>query len=283
MIFLLTGSKGLLGSQFLKYINSKFLYTLDLRLNNDIDYEFNNIITDYKSLDKIIAGEKNIVLLHFATKYNTNHFIDIYNSNFLFGFDLINFLSKYHSTKFYFLNLSTPLPPLYNSYSLTKILFSNFIKYSSNNYKNFCFLNIILFNFFSGKSYSKKFPDDFINSIYNNSDFFEFTNGLQKRDFIFIDDVIDALLFLVSNIHEFKSNYYDIELGTSHPYSIKEFSWIIKDFYQSNIKLNFGKFPCNIYEPVLLSSNNYFLSALGWKPKFTLESALQKIKGERYL
>ncbi len=94
--------------------------------------------------------------------------------------------------------------------------------------------------------------------------------GIPKREFLHVDDLADACIFLV--------NHYDksdiINVGCGEDISIAEFALSVKDIvgYPGNIEYDTEK-PDGTPRKVLDVSR---LRGLGWKPKISLEEGIRK-------
>ena len=83
-----------------------------------------------------------------------------------------------------------PSPP--SPYSLTKLISENVIKtYSEINHKPYTILR--LFNFFGPDMPENFFINQLIAALKRN-EIFEMTEGMQKRDFLYIDDLINLII-----------------------------------------------------------------------------------------
>lgn len=96
-------------------------------------------------------------------------------------------------------------------------------------------------------------------------------SGNPRREFIFSEDVADASIFLMQNVHKLENTHYN--LGTGIDYSIKELAQNIASVvgYDGEIIWDTSK-PDGTPRKLLDSSK--FL-ALGWKPKVTFEKGLE--------
>ncbi len=93
-------------------------------------------------------------------------------------------------------------------------------------------------------------------------------SGRPKREFIFIDDVVSALIFLMQNY----SGSEIINIGTGIDISIKDLAQKIKDItsFKGEVTFNQAK-PDGI--PVRLLDSRKLLN-MGWKPKVDLEKGI---------
>ena len=95
-------------------------------------------------------------------------------------------------------------------------------------------------------------------------------SGKPKREFIYIEDVVDALIFLIKNYKE--SNI--INIGTGTETSIKSLALLIKPIigFKGALVFDITKPDGNIRR--LLASTK--LNTLGWRPKVSLRAGLSK-------
>ena len=94
--------------------------------------------------------------------------------------------------------------------------------------------------------------------------------GSPKREFLHVDDLADALIYVLKNY----SDSSHINIGMGEEISIKEFAYKIKECVGYNGELIFDKTkPDGVQRKVLDVSR---LTNLGWSPKFTLDHGLKK-------
>ncbi|WP_373002786.1 GDP-L-fucose synthase family protein [Sulfurimonas sp.] len=96
-------------------------------------------------------------------------------------------------------------------------------------------------------------------------------SGKPRREFIHSEDVANASVFLMQNVHKLENRHYNLGSGTD--YSIKELSEAISKIvgYKGKIEWDIEK-PDGTMKKLLDSSK--FL-ALGWKPKIKFEDGLR--------
>lgn len=105
----------------------------------------------------------------------------------------------------------------------------------------------------------------------NNKDFVDiWGTGNIYREFLYVDDAADAIIFLLENDHNFKI----INVGTGVDLTIKDLVNEIKDIvgYAGELQFDTSK-PDGIYKRQLNMSN---LTKLGWKPKVSLKEGLKR-------
>ena len=95
-------------------------------------------------------------------------------------------------------------------------------------------------------------------------------SGLPRREFIFVEDVADAAIFLMQNY----SSPTPINVGTGNDTSIKEIAEGIREVvgYQGRLRFDLTK-PDGMPLKSLDSSE---LIAMGWQPKVSLRTGLEK-------
>jgi len=95
-------------------------------------------------------------------------------------------------------------------------------------------------------------------------------SGLPQREFLYVDDLADALIYLLKNY----SDSSHINIGVGEEISIREFAYKIKECVGYNGELIFDKAkPDGVQRKVLDISR---LTNLGWSPKFTLDQGLKE-------
>lgn len=93
--------------------------------------------------------------------------------------------------------------------------------------------------------------------------------GKQKREFIFIDDIVDALIFLMKNY----SGSEIINIGTGIEISIKNLAQRIKDIALFKGRITFDTSKPDGMPRRLLDSTK--LLNMGWRPKVDLEKGIK--------
>jgi CDP-paratose synthetase len=161
------------------------------------------------------------------------------------------------------------------NYTLSKIHFREWGKLLSEENK-INFINLKLEHIYGPYDDQKKFIPWFIKQIKDNVKEIYLTEGIQKRDFIYIDDVVNAYLKILDNLLKF-NGYVEFEVGTGNSIELRQFLVLIynllKKKYKTNTKLNFGAIPYRIGEPMNVNANNKTLIELGWsfEPDFNFQ------------
>jgi len=101
----------------------------------------------------------------------------------------------------------------------------------------------------------------------------ELTPGNQVRDFLYVQDVVDAMLLVAENG---PSTFEEYNLCSSNGITVKEFVQTICRVAKGNFNLmNFGSLDYRPGEPMwIVGDNSKFCSDFGWKPKYTIEEGI---------
>ena len=75
------------------------------------------------------------------------------------------------------------------------------IDYSKGKIYNIKFINARLFHLYGPSDKPTKFVNSIIQSLKNNLPTIDLTSGTQRRDFIYIDDAIEAFLLIILNLN----------------------------------------------------------------------------------
>ncbi len=280
---LITGGTGFLGSNLVNKLSkdNKFkLYLLCRKSSNFQRIDKSNI----KKIKKINIENKNLnitfkknnfdAIVHCATNYGLTKktISEVIQPNLILPMQLLDLAKNYKIKAF--LNTDTILNKNVSNYSLSKYHFSEWLKLFS---KDFYCTNIKIEHFFGAQDDDTKFVISIIKSFLNNSKRISLTKGTQKRDFIYIDDVVSAMKKILLYSLKKKRGYDIFEVGSGINVSIKSIVKLIKKLCDNNFtKLDFGKIPMRKNESFDVKLNLKKLHKLNWKPKYSLEESLKK-------
>lgn len=103
------------------------------------------------------------------------------------------------------------------------------------------------------------------------------TYGHQRRDFVFLDDVVAAYLALVEFGRRENFEFETFELGTGDSVEIRTFVELVKQISGSPTELGFGDIPYRPDEIMMSRADTSKLRRLGWRPTTTVEEGLRII------
>jgi len=285
MTILISGATGFLGSYLVKYfVNQKYdvialkrstsnTYRIDSYLDKILFYDVDKI-----AISTIFKENKVDMVIHTVTDYGRKHasITSTVHTNLMFGLELLE--TSIATNVKAFINTDTLLHKDINAYALSKAQFVEWMKFFSD--KNTKMINIKLEHMYGVLDDKNKFIYWLINQLKQNQEKIDLTSGEQKRDFIYIDDIISAYNCIVENINTF-ANFEEIELGTGSSIPVKEFVERIYKILQMNqqitTKLNFGAIDYRANENMNMVADISKLKKLGWYAKVSIDDGIQKI------
>ena len=291
---LLTGATGFLGSHLLnRLLAEKFpVVVLKRRQSNlrRIQPVLGAVKAVYDLEDQGIVrayGEQPIdIVAHCATDYgrkNTDA-LQIVQANLILPLTLLQ-EGKKHGLKI-FLNTDTLLDKRINDYSLSKRQFSDWLHNASNQgEKGLIGINVALEHFYGPDDDSSKFVSWLIDCLFKKVDKIPLTSGEQKRDFIYIDDVVEAFMKILGKAEGLRSGFHRYEVGTGHTTAIKDLVNSISKLCGPHMtQLDFGRLAYRPNEVMDSKVDLGPLTELGWSAKIALDEGLrQTVEKEREL
>ena len=166
-------------------------------------------------------------------------------------------------------------------YDKSKLYFENiFMNYSRN--KNLNFVSLRLTNIYGHYLHNKQINRGFLNKLIkksiNNTDIKIFGNGSNQRSYVYIDDLIDAILITAKKINKLRSKIFLICDNKS--YSFNQITNIIKKNLKKKMKIKKIKYPKLIHKiekRSFIGSNSFFKKETGWSPKIKLNIGINRI------
>ena len=123
-----------------------------------------------------------------------------------------------------------------------------------------------------------KFIPSIINKIKSNQKTIDLTSGKQKRDFVYVEDVLTLIEKILMNQSKVNFGVSSYNVGTGKTISIEEFLKKIKKTLKSSSQLKFGKLE-NLKGDFHTSKANIskLQEEFNWTPKFTFEQGIKEI------
>jgi CDP-paratose synthetase len=282
---LLTGATGFLGSHLLSALLNKGYEVVILKRSTSDEYRIQYLIDkvtfydlDIQPLELAFKEKKIDVVVHTAGRYGRDScgIVKMLESNVIFGARLLDACQKYNTN--IFVNTDTMLQPYLNSYSLSKKHFVDWLKQHSEGVK---IINLRLEHMYGTKDDDRKFVSWVLSQLKSDVSEIKLTSGEQKRDFIFIDDVVSAFLTVLEK-RETLPKFSEFDVGTGQLTSIRKFVEKIAFLYRktnpkSKTKLLFGAIPYRKGEAMSVYVDISNLKKIGWQPKIFLDDGLSKI------
>jgi len=282
MNILLTGATGFLGSHLLARLvkddhnvivfvrKTSSLKRISSFLDQVTIYTIND--NSYHDLFESVDIE---TIIHCATNYGRGKPdpVEILETNLIMPMRLLQL--GYQSSVRYFINADTILNKAVNDYTLSKNQFREWLKRYAQ--KMVC-VNIAMEHFYGPLDEPKNFVSSMVKQLLDGVNSIDLTIGEQKRDFIYIDDIISAFFLILAHSVSMEYGYYNFEIGTGNAVTIRELVELIKNISgNTNTQLNFGAIPYREHEVMETNANSTSLYALGWKPVTSLFDGLLKM------
>lgn len=130
------------------------------------------------------------------------------------------------------------------------------------------------FSAYGPREDGKRFIPTIIKAVIENKTI-KLTKGVQRRDFIYIDDVVDICIKTMSQ--EKKLSGQALNMGTGLEYTNDEVVKMLFSITGKKVKIEKGAFPKRLWDTShWVADTTKIKRILNWKPKFTLEEGLRK-------
>jgi CDP-paratose synthetase len=121
-----------------------------------------------------------------------------------------------------------------------------------------------------------KFIPSIISQIIQSKNGIDLTDGTQKRDFVFVEDVVKAYSLIIEHADQLPT-FVEFEIGTGTPTSIFEVVSLIKsEIPESRAQLNWGSLPRRRGEPEVSYADTSSISNLGWTAKTDIVQGIRQ-------
>jgi GDP-L-fucose synthase len=296
MKILVFGSQGLVGSSTVKILNEKNIYKQIIASNREDTNLF-----DYNSTYKTISEESPDVIVNAAARVggivanNTNRF-EFIVENLKINLNILESIKDFRNIRLinlgssciYPLDADNPikeeyimsgkLEPTNSPYAmakLTAIEIGNSMKQQfGTNITNLMPTNLYGPNDNFSETESHVIPGlirRMHNAKINNDDEFKiWGTGNPKREFLYAEDLAEAINFIISN----EISEEILNVGSNEEVNIKQLAEIIQDNIDYEGSLTFDTSKPDGNPRKLLDSTKIF--ELGWKPKIKLEEGIDK-------
>jgi nucleoside-diphosphate-sugar epimerase len=277
---LLTGGTGFLGSHLAKRLVYEGFDVIIIKRSTSKLSPLESIINQVRfygldsiDIEKIFQENVIDIIIHCATNYGRFAVppTDIIQANLFLPLKILQIAENYPVKTF--INTDTILDKRVSYYSLSKKHFLDWLYLFSQ--KMVC-ISVALEHFYGPFDDRSKFVSKIILDLLHEVDFIDLTLGEQKRDFIYIDDVVEAFMTLVNFSFDVPNNLYRYEIGTGKNIEIREFVQTVKTMTGNKVtRLNFGMLPYRENEIMESHVDISMLSRLGWQPQISLVEGLK--------
>lgn len=277
---LVLGGNGYLGNNIVNYLTKKEYQTAAVVRSTYKVYSKNKSpliyqYSTYSELFQIFSTYQPNIVINTVCKYSNVESKDdqVYEANVIFGRNIISIINALNLAVT-FINFDTALPSSINLYSKTKHIFRSELRLI--NSKNVRVINLICQMFYGPNDTSTRLIPSLIKRMLMNENPIDLTYGKQKRDIIYIDDLLCALEKIIQHCF-YKKHYSEIEVGSGFSIAIYDLANAIRNLTGYGHKLNFGAIPIRENEPNECVANTDHLMRLGWRQTVMLNDGLLKI------
>lgn len=296
MKILLTGGNGLVGKNIQEhpeFKNHEFLIPSSSELN----------LLNSQSTKEYLEKNKPEMVLHCAGRVggiqaNMADMTGFLYENLMMGFHLVHACQQLKVSKF--LNLASsciypkdigfniteedmlrgPLEPTNEGYAIAKISVLKLCEYITTQFPNLNYKSIIPCNIYGRHDHFDALKSHMVPSVImrmdkavkeNQESFLIWGDGTARREFMYSEDLADAIFFAVNNFAAMPQN---VNVGLGYDYSILEYYKAIAEVVGFK-----GRFEFDVSKPKGMQQklvNTDKLKKLGWVSKFDLKSGLNK-------
>lgn len=294
----LAGHRGLVGSAIMRKLKENGYKNLIYRTGNELD------LTNQQSVNRFFAGEKPEYVFLAAAKVGGIHANNTYPAEFIYNnlaiqTHVIHASYQYGVKKLLFWGSSCIYPKFASQPLKEEYLLTGKLEPTNESYAIAKLAGIKMC-----EAYNRQYNTNFISvmptNLYGPNDNFDLENahvlpalirkfyeakmknkpeveiwgtGKPKREFLYVDDLADACIFLIN-----KYNYQDlgsiINIGVGKDLTIKQLAEIIKDVINFSGKLNFNPTKPDGVSRKLLDVSK--LHSLGWQARTLLKEGINK-------
>ncbi|WP_353614661.1 NAD(P)-dependent oxidoreductase [Mangrovibacter phragmitis] len=137
------------------------------------------------------------------------------------------------------------------------------------------FANLRLEHVYGEGDGSKKFIPFIVHALKTSKEQIKCTSGVQRRDFVYVEDVINAFIYVLK--YHPSNRLVEYEVGTGESHSLKEMIEELKEQLKSDAPVKYGAIQLRNDEILDSKANIDNLNKLGWHPVYSLKDGVKKM------
>lgn len=281
MTIIVTGATGFIGSLLVKRLYSENYSVIILKRSTSDTWRLNDTIgkvkyydIDVVGLDRVFLTENVDLIVHLATNYGRmgESIEEIIGANITFPSCLLDIATKNGLKGF--INTDTTASGTHSIYASTKKAFLGILDYFTE-VGGLKTVSLKLEYVYGPRDDDSKFLPHMIKSIINGKQI-DASPGMQRRDFIYVDDVVDAYVKCINSFNKLKSRHVLIDIGSGDFVSIKDIALMVEQLTSCKAFIRWGALDYRKNE--IFASRADIKNAaelINWKPEHTLEDGLK--------
>lgn len=281
------GGNGYLGSFLVKALKEQGANVFILSNNCEAsDTQFTVDITNFDETHKVIQHIKPAIVYHLAANISRDRDFSIYENmaavnvqgtlNVLRALEDIDAHFIFTSTSEIYGNNTSPfhenqIPKPVSPYSLTKISAELLIETYCNNHSK-KFTNLRVFNFYGEHMPESFFIPQMIKSLKRGEDF-NMTKGEQVRDFLYVGDVVDALILSAKSCDAFGET---MNVCSGKGTQLSQLAEAVNVTMNTKAKIILGAIPyrdSEVWE--MIGDQSKIKKITGFEPKTSIEEGIE--------
>jgi nucleoside-diphosphate-sugar epimerase len=290
---LLTGATGFLGSHLLEALVVKGYQVVILKRSTSNTWRIVDFLDqvvsydiDQQSLEQVFRDQRIDTVIHLATLYrkydNFKDVTDMVHTNVNFPVNLLeiglsNGIKRFINTGTFFEYDCTRLPvnegakiKPFNLYAKTKLAFESILQ----TYSDQIAINTFrLFSPYGEKDNNKLIPFIIQKALAHEK--IELSDGLQKLDFLYVADIVDAYMRAIEEMQvQNRTEGYEVfNLGSGMALSIRDIVSIIEQQLGETLPKVWGA-PSSKDMQLVVADIAKVSSSLGWEPAHTIHQGI---------
>ena len=173
------------------------------------------------------------------------------------------------------LSVGSALPATTNAYALSKAQFVDHARLLPRIRTRFCEARCDIF-YGPGEPDLQKLPSMLFRRLVSDVECINLSPGGQERDFLYVDDLVSALIFLLQHELKFRAGFVAYDVGGGHPVTIRAFAELAKQIAKARTELAFGALPYRANEVLHVGVDPAPLLGLGWRPQVPLDEGIRR-------